>query len=871
MDLTLDRVWAKTDSFQSIYTHSALAGIVAQTLLEFMLVPGVRKKLCNALSCTQEELYDWLGYLASLHDIGKVEGQFQAQNPEMQRLMDACGHRRAYAFSTPVRHEKTTKECLRGHVWKFPKEVQRTAEFYASILEAHHQGKAGTCGETQNSFWNALQEELERKLRQQFLHTEEICFPPALEKSDHGTVGALLLGLIILADWIASSSYFSQAEEWFPTPGGTEKARKLAKNFLELSGLSWQAEDFGTTFSEVWPNLPRDSLRGLQQETEALFRETQERISLVLLEAPMGEGKTEAGIYAAVQMARQWEKGGFYIGLPTAATSNQMVGRVKAMMGLHKFFDPVRLLHSMAWMVNDAGDESWPRFDTEEERFAAGWLQPVRRGLLSTYAVGTVDQAMMSVLLVRYGVLRLLGLAQKALVIDELHAYDVYMSELLHRLLAWCKALEIPVVLLSATLPAEKKRQMLSVYTKEPLCSSYPAITAVTESGKALVRPIARTEQRQTARVVLCPILHQEREIARMAEELVAHGGCLCVLLNTVDQAQAVYRALRERNFDGELLLFHARFPAQRRNELEQRCTQLFGKEKSLRPRRAILVATQVVEQSLDVDFDLMMTAIAPIDLLLQRLGRIFRHKETVRPEHISLPTLYVLTPAVPGEYESDGFIYPVCLLEQSARLLSRRDMIRVPEDIPELVESGYDPAGAPPEELELWMNHLLEDQVKASQGATYLIQPPEKGYTPIKSPERTQFDDLESVSYLSAKTRLGEPTTRIALLRPERFAYFLQKATRKGGRKLLSNVTKAEGREILMQSVSVRSRLLHPDRQEILEGSGMLEGIEIYPSTLDRQGKLWYIEKHGVCLVSDPELGMIMIRKDGDTDERIV
>ncbi|MFR6378830.1 MAG: DEAD/DEAH box helicase [Evtepia sp.] len=178
---------------------------------------------------------------------------------------------------------------------------------------------------------------------------------------------------------------------------------------------------------------------------------------MVLIEAPMGEGKTEAGIYAALQMARQWKKHGFYVGLPTSATSNQMVGRMREFLALHGLEDTVRLLHSMAWLV----DEDLPemQFDTEEKAYAARWLLPVRRGLLAPYAVGTVDQAMMAVLMVKYGVLRLLGLAQKTLVIDELHSYDVYMSELIERLLEWCKALEIPVVMLSRRCRRRKKRR----------------------------------------------------------------------------------------------------------------------------------------------------------------------------------------------------------------------------------------------------------------------------------------------------------------------------------------------------------------------------------------------------------------------------
>ena len=225
----------------------------------------------------------------------------------------------------------------------------------------------------------------------------------------------------------------------------------------------------------------------------------------MLFETPMGKGRAKAGVYADLQMA---------------------------------------------WLSDEGQQSFCSDFDTEEERYAWRWMLPVRRGLLGSYAVGTVDQAMMSVLLVKYGVLRLLGLAEKALILDELHSYDVYMSEILHRLLEWCKVLEIPVVLLSATLPPEKKAQMLSAYTAESIPSSYPAVTAITESGKVLVRTIHRTEKQQTVSVTLCPILHQAEQIAAYAKELVQDGGCLCILLNTVQQAQETFQARKAMEFD---------------------------------------------------------------------------------------------------------------------------------------------------------------------------------------------------------------------------------------------------------------------------------------------------------------------------------
>ena len=448
MEITLESVWAKTDPFQSIVTHSILSGLIAQVIWNQM-PEGAQEELSQFLSCTQEQGKAWLGYLVSLHDIGKVEELFQWQWPEMRARMEKAGKKPEFA-DTKVRHERTTAEALNERIWKELGAEKSLRSFYAGVLGAHHQGKDGEGGSkhTKNSsFWNGLQAELEETMRHLFLKTDVVFFP-SVEKPQKGPAGALLLGLTILSDWIASGDLFADAETWFDPEKTWAEAEQKVERFLEDSGLCSPDVDFGWDFTEVWPNIPRNGLRGLQEDIEVLFGETEERISVVLIEAPMGEGKTEAGIYAALQMARQWEKHGFYVGLPTSATSNQMVGRMREFLALHGLEDTVRLLHSMAWLV----DENLPemQFDTEEKAYAARWLLPVRRGLLAPYAVGTVDQAMMAVLMVKYGVLRLLGLAQKTLVIDELHSYDIYMSELIERLLEWCKALEIPVVMLSA-------------------------------------------------------------------------------------------------------------------------------------------------------------------------------------------------------------------------------------------------------------------------------------------------------------------------------------------------------------------------------------------------------------------------------------
>ena len=846
--ISLKDVWAKTDPFQSIMTHATLSGLAAQVIWE-KLPEGVQEELACLLSITQEQGKAWLGYLVSLHDIGKVEELFQWQWPEMRARMEKAGKKPEFA-DTKVRHERTTVAALNERIWKELGAEKSLRSFYAGVLGAHHQGKDGKGGSkhTKNSsFWNGLQAELEETMRHLFLKTEVVFFPP-IEKPWKGPAGALLLGLTILSDWIASGDLFADAETWFDPEKTWAEAEQKVERFLEDSGLCGLDVDFGREFSEVWPNIPRNGLRGLQEDIEVLFGETEERISVVLIEAPMGEGKTEAGIYAALQMARQWKKHGFYVGLPTSATSNQMVGRMREFLALHGLEDTVRLLHSMAWLV----DEDLPemQFDTEEKAYAARWLLPVRRGLLAPYAVGTVDQAMMAVLMVKYGVLRLLGLAQKALVIDELHSYDVYMSELIERLLEWCKALEIPVVMLSATLPPDKKAQMLSPYTTEKLPQDYPAITAITETGQVVVRKIGRTEKHSVVSVSLCPILQDPEQIARKAAELVQDGGCLCVLLNEVDQAQTVYQALKQMGFDEETLLFHARFPAERRQEIEAQCIRWFGKDKSHRPKKAILVATQVVEQSLDVDFDAMMTAVAPIDLLLQRVGRVFRHEDTPRPPQFQAPTLCVLTPQDSENYHD---VYPPCLRNQSIHLLQDRTAIRIPDDMPQLVADGYDMTAAPPEELEHWMEHLMENEAMSSASTQYLIRSPGKGFSPMKTPESIQFDDLEQSGFLSAKTRLGPPTKRIVLLEEEAFRQLAERAKKVEGIRILDNLSKNEEKDLLKQSVSIQEKKLEGKRSstEVLYGRKRLEGLLVLCGER-KDGTIFY---HNMKL--DHELGI--------------
>lgn len=848
--LTIKDFSAKSKPFQSVWTHSLVSGLTAQTLLREYVSEGILEKLQRTLNWATDETVRFTGYFVALHDIGKLAPYFSWNISEdaMRLKLEAENlDPPIKAGDKHYRHEKTTQVIL-SQMWIKLGYDRKTAKFLSGILEAHHQGKSED-GESPGYHWKQWEQhhrELERQVRQAFYENAPIRFP-AIKKQDQGFLGAVLLGLTILADWIASGESFQDAEDWMNQGNIRTKVDKRLSAFLQVSGLHRQKNLGGERFCEVWPNIPPDGMRPLQRELENLFLQTEERIFLVLLEAPMGEGKTEAGLYAALQMARQWKKAGFYIGLPTSATANQMVGRMRELLAFHGQEEPVRLLHAMAWLVDEETPED-TAINTEDEAAARRWLEPLRRGLLSSYAVGTVDQAMMSALLVKYGVLRLLGLSGKALVIDELHAYDVYMSEILLRLLQWCRALEIPVVLLSATLPPEKKRQLLSPFAIFDADGPYPAISAITESGKLLVSPIAETTRRQQVRILLAPILHEPRRIAEKTVQLVAEGGCACILMNTVRQAQEVYQSLREQETDARLLLFHAQFPAAHREKIEKECLRLFGKDKRCRPQKAILVATQVVEQSLDVDMDVMLTAIAPMDLLLQRTGRMFRHDNTPRPSLITGPVLYVLTPA-DGNLGPDGFVYLECLLRQSIHLLEGRSQIHIPEDLAELVADGYDMEKASQEDLNAWLERLMEDQISSAQGALNTLGDPKGPFQPIR--RQIDFDDLESSSFLSAKTRLGEPAERIALLEADLYAQIEGLTVWKRDRRYAPVSNKLLARRVLEQSVSVPQKRIRG--LQGIRGERLLDGVEIFPVEAGT-----YTAPDGRTIWFDPILGVL-------------
>ncbi len=851
-----EKLWAKSKPFKFLWVHLLETGIVAQRLVKDGCFYPLGLELQRYLDCSEEEMLSLVGYIAAVHDIGKAAGPFQEKISDEWK--DTLVREGLTCVFPRFRHEDYGAFRLKD-IWKKEKSFSlKVINRFAAVVRYHHQKtfdqgvfrKNLSYEAVSQPAWMTLHLELEEKARRRFC-------PPEVAPKHMDAVCTLLLGIVIAADWIASGDVFAEMDGRRLPEQVEEDARVSALDFFTTNCMLHQAFPADIKrFSELWPQIPEGGMRPLQQTVQDIFSLEDEKPLAIIIEAPMGEGKTEAGLYAAARLAQRWNKDGFYVALPTAATSNQMHGRVNGMLsslGMKK----AKLMHGMAWVVDETGRDE--RFFGESARDAELWTAPLRRGMIAPFAVGTIDQAMMAAMRTKYGVLRLAGLAQKVLVIDELHSYDAYMSEVIKTLLSWCRVLHIPVVMLSATLPSEKKKEFAACYGSEagPVFGPvYPSVTLLYDEKPARVIPVKGTHQKMILYLEKKPYLGKPDVVAALVKERMdATGGCFCVLVNTVREAQETYNALRQLmpEMDGNLLLFHARFSAARRGEIEKKCIELLGSDKSLRPERFILVATQVVEQSLDLDFDFMISAVCPIDLLLQRAGRLWRHGNTKRPAGIGVPRLLVLTPE--GEdFKASGMVYPPILLMRTLQAIDGKDTVHLPEDIPSLVETVYMGAPFSEEELETWMAYTTGNQLNGIEAKVREL--------PIPQPERFWLEDDdrkeagvflsdEDSAFLAAKTRLGEESRRLAIL-PKALFEMVKGETR---------ICRALAKKVLQFSVSVAERKLRGVKDAACDsgempimGDGLLFGLWILPGD---NGICRFA--NGIVIHMDDELGLMI------------
>ncbi|MCD0452844.1 CRISPR-associated helicase Cas3' [Actinocorallia sp. API 0066] len=510
------------------------------------------------------------------------------------------------------------------------------------------------------------------------------------------------------------------------------------------------------------------------------------RPGLLIFEGPMGEGKTKGALAAAEVLAARFGADGLFVGMPTQATCDPIFSQVREWAAKVRpgSETQVALLHgkrrfNKEWkkLLDSAGespDDPYGLVDEDdcygvphghgvpERKAPAEWFFGAKRGLLASIVVGTIDQLLIAATRSKHVMLRLAGLMGKVVVLDEVHAADVYMSQFLLECLRWLGQANVPVVLLSATLAPAQRAALTEAYlagavSREipppfdlPVPAGYPRVTAVwADDGVARMFTDACPSWRPDldVRVELLPESRTDEpdsfaDLVELLSERLAAGGCALVIRNTVDRAQDTYLALRERFGEAEVGLLHGRLHDAHRADRAAEYLNRLGPSPAPRPR-LILVATQIAEQSFDVDADLLVTDLAPVDLLLQRVGRLHRHADVHRPEPVSRPVVVVtgcgeLTDQPPWMHPGSKAVYGRYPLLRAAALIQKalHTGLRVPGDVPDLVSAAYGdgdivPPGWKSEEDAARADWLGEQESRTKEAEVYLLVRPHEHERP--------------------------------------------------------------------------------------------------------------------------------------------
>lgn len=811
--------WGKADKedpaiYHLLPYHCMDVAAVGKRLLEKHHM--LRRRISLCLNMPEETTVNLLTFFLSIHDIGKFATVFQNFKPD---LMERLGQPRC-TKQYRVRHDSLgyiAWKCLwpqivhQGFLGIKPdhpllNDVEECFDQWVACFAGHHGYpptiKDGTRRLSANSFFT--QEDLDAAL--QFVKDQWVLHcnfqPDAIADSADEDRAARtswwLAGFAVLCDWIGSDqSVFAYQGE--PEPLDTywqRYALKCSETAVEKSGLL-PAKISQPICLGVFSDRPMEPTP-LQAFCESA--KINPVPHLWILEDITGSGKTEAALLLASRTMHSQQADGLYIGLPTMATADSMYARMGDYYR-HLYqtdqFPSLVLAHGSRHLSErfrnsivaiQPGQNNLAKKEPTADVQCVQWLADNRKkALLAHVGVGTVDQVLLSILPSRHQSLRLAGLATKLLVVDEVHAYDAYMHTLLKTLLAFHAAIGGSAVLLSATLPYRMRKELIEAFQKG---FGGRATAIAPDTAYPLVTKVAGTTVEQTPvqasprsrRDVPIHFVHDESAVVDALAVAYRRGQCACWVRNTVEDARrAVNLICQDGRVDaGSVMLFHARFTLADRLRIEKGVTVCFGKPSTADDRKAkILIATQVVEQSLDLDFDFLVSDLAPIDLIIQRAGRLRRHIRDaygnllVHPGATDLrpkPLMHILAPPIDDPPTSDWYrelfpkaaaVYPhVGRLWLTAATLAEAGRIRMPDDLRHLIESVYAvPIESMPEAFHADSRKAEGDAMgEGSLGA----------YNSLKHAFGYRVDNGQWAEEAHIPTRLGEVQHTIYLARPD-------------------------------------------------------------------------------------------------------
>lgn len=673
LNACLAKTWRQLDGSvlagRDVFTHCLIVGQVAQCLIEQM-----PEWLRDAFFPKGSAL------VVACHDDGKV-------SPTFQRKIYANLTQAPTVIWAQVQ-DATLDENKQwgGHsgVSQVTLEAMNVGRYIPEIAGQHH-GWSPNIGARQatsevfgGQAWlqqrTALIEKLKTALNQDF---------PTVKNDLHAK---LLAGLTTVADWIGSGQLFDNpAEDWKPQ----------IQQAIEAAGFIAPKVKPNLTFKQVFDFTAR--------EVQAHLFELANQPGVYVLEAPMGLGKTEAALYAAYRLLEQNKATGLYFALPTQLTSEKIHERVSAFLNkilqddsLHA--NPI-LLHGQAWLKQLMGEEAAP---------GGQWFSQGKKGILAPFSVGTIDQALMAVLHVKHGFVRTFGLAGKVVILDEVHTYDTYTGTVMDELVDELRKLHCTVIILSATLSQARRQALLKTPVVE---EAYPLISGL--ANNTLTEIAIQPTEQKTVEIKI------ESDTEKAIEEALIRaeqGQQILWIENTVAEAQECFLTLSARasNLAIDTGLLHSRFTQTHRQTNEEKWVTLFGKAgwPERRAKGRILVGTQVLEQSLDIDADFLVTRLAPTDMVLQRLGRLWRHENPNRQPQAKQEA-WILAPDLQAAIENpdkkfgvSAKVYAPYVLCRTLEVWQNRAQVNLPQDIRPLIEATYQ-ARAEQDKLALYLQNI--------------------------------------------------------------------------------------------------------------------------------------------------------------------
>lgn len=723
---------------RSVVEHCRIVGEVARNLIA-CYPDGIRARLFPAGA----------PLVAASHDIGKVSPYFY------EKIRQACTPSECDLEALPGINP-TLEGKWGGHagVSQVTAKANDVPTFIPEILGQHHGFSPPVAGLRANDdifggpSWQREREALVAELK--------LLLGTDWPRVDSEAQARLLAGLTSVADWIGSGEHF------------------------EDPSVPWE-HNVGRALSSAGfvPPIYRPNL-SFQQVFGFAARPAQEKLigavtgpGVYVLEAPMGLGKTEAALYVAYRMLETGQACGIYFALPTQLTSNKIYERFNEFLSSILADDCQHrslLLHGNAWLLDtEMGEEGRP---------GGAWFNHAKRGLLAPFAVGTLDQALMAAMNVKHGFVRAFGLAGKVVILDEVHSYDAYTGTLLDALVNLLRALHCTVIILSATLTRERRQQLLgSTWASD---DDYPLITAAPANGEVKELSVPK----EFGQSVTVRLLDQDDLAIQESIERASQGQQVLWIENTVAAAQQRYLDLAARASELGLAcgLLHSRYTAEHRNHIEERWVSLFGKpgwaERQKQGR--ILVGTQVLEQSLDIDADFLVSRFAPSDMLLQRIGRLWRHATTPRAASaiceawLLAPNLECAIASPLQTFGSTAFVYSPYVLCRSLEAWQGVSSLNLPQDIRPLIEQTY-VQRSEVGDMATWL-HELDNGTNRRIGRKGMRQlarltVAESGNTLPESKAQTRYSETDSHEVLLLRSLTPVPelkSTRLKLLNGE-------------------------------------------------------------------------------------------------------